>query len=122
MKNLIKALLIALTLSFSALYAGGAHSHGDHAHCEHDTLHEEISNTLAKEIATVEVKRLVKEKKVPKSWKSTSVSKIGKTHYGDTNDWVVVFNNPKIKKKSKQNLYIFVNIHGKITGANYTGK
>jgi len=120
MKILIKALLIALALSFNMLNAGEGHNHGEH--CEHDTLHKEISNTSAKEIATVEVKRLARDKKISKSWKSTSVSKIGKTHYGDTNDWVVVFNNPKIKKKSKRNLYIFVSIHGKITGANYTGK
>ena len=122
MKNLIKVIFVILSLSFSVLNAGEGHKHGEHAHCEHDTLLKEISSKSAQEIATAEVKRLAKDKKISKSWKSTAVSKIGKTHYGDTNDWVVVFNNPKIKKKSKQNLYIFVNIHGKIMGANYTGK
>jgi len=49
------------------------------------------------------------------------ISKIGKTHYGDTTDWKVGFFNAKIKNKKKQTLYIFVSVHGKITGANYTG-
>ena len=121
MKILIKVLLVSLTLSLTTLYAGDGHNHNEHSQCNHDTLEKGISNTKVKEIATKEVKRLALEKKIAKSWKSTSVSKLGKTHYGDSNDWVVVFNNPKIKKKTKQNLYIFVNVRGKITGANYTG-
>jgi hypothetical protein len=39
-----------------------------------------------------------------------------------TNDWVVSFYNPKIKKKSKQMLYIFVSAYGEVVGVNYTGK
>jgi len=49
------------------------------------------------------------------------ISKIGKTHYGDTNDWVVGFDNLKIKDKTNS-IYIFVSVKGKIVVANYTDK
>jgi len=82
----------------------------------------EISKTSVEEIAKKEVKRLASQKKIPKSWKSMAISKIGKTHYGDSNDWVVGFDNPKIKNKTKRTLYIFVTVKGKVVGANYTGR
>ncbi|MCD6212534.1 MAG: hypothetical protein J7J02_06085, partial [Sulfurovum sp.] len=63
----------------------------------------------------------VAEKKIPKSWESAPISKIGKTHYGDTDDWVVGFDNMKIKNKKRRTLYIFVSVRGEIRGANYTG-
>ena len=126
MKILIKATVITVAL-LTTLYAGdehnhdhSGHNHGAHGH-SHETLQKSISNSAVKTIAIKEVKRLAQEKKIPKSWKSIPVSKIGKAHHGDTNDWVVGFDNSKIKDKTKQTLYIFVSIHGKITGANYTG-
>ena len=96
-----------------------AHNHEEHAH---KTLHEEVTNIAVKKVAKQEVQRLVTTKKIPKSWKSAPILKLGKTHYGDTNDWVVVFENLKIKKETKQKLYIFVNIHGTVVGTNYSGK
>ncbi len=126
MKIFIKVMFLAMILSFTVLFAENnhnkEHNHNEHESCNHDTLQKGISNNSVKEIAIAEVKRLALNKKIPKSWKYMPVAKMGKTHYGDTNDWVVVFNNPKIKKTKKQNLYIFINIHGKIRGANYTGK
>ncbi|MEN8303076.1 MAG: DUF6488 family protein [Campylobacterota bacterium] len=127
MNKLIKATVITMALSLTALYAGdeynhdhSGHNHGSHGH-SHETLHKSVSNTTVKKTAIKEVKRLALEKRIPKSWKSVPVAKIGKAHHGNTNDWVVGFENPKIKDKTKQTLYIFVSIHGQITGANYTG-
>ena len=127
MNLLIKTTIIAMALSLTTLYAGdehnhdhSGHNHGAHGH-SHETLQKSISNSAVKTVAIKEVKRLAQEKKIPKSWKSAAVAKIGKAHHGDTNDWVVGFNNSKIKDKTKQTLYIFVSVHGQITGANYTG-
>jgi len=125
----IKATVVALALSFTILHAGDAHNHNhsEHSHDTHghshkyEALKNEISKKEVEEIAKKEVIRLALEKKVPKSWKTMPISKIGKTHYGDTTDWKVGFDNLKIKDKTKQTLYIFVNVHGKVTGANYTG-
>jgi len=125
MKIILKATAITLLLTITTLYASSEHNHSEHNHTahghKHETLQKGISNTAVKEIAIQEVKRLALAKKIPKSWKSIPVTKIGKAHYGDTNDWVVGFDNPKIKDSTKQTLYIFVSIHGKIMGANYTG-
>ena len=122
MKILIKAMLISVALSFTTLYAGDGHSHSGHNHVSHDALQKEMTNTAVKKIAKQEVKRLASKKKIAKSWKSMPISKIGRTHHADTNDWVVVFENLKIKNKARQNLYIFVSVYGDVTGANYTGE
>jgi len=117
MSKLIQIIFMALLLSFTALHAEHAHTKS----CLHKTLSNEISNEEVKKVATKEVKRLASEKKIAKSWKSAPILKIGRTHYGDSDDWIVVFNNVKIKKKSRKKLYIFVSKQGKIRGANYTG-
>ena len=117
MKKFIKIAVVALSLSFSVLHAEHAHHEG----CQHKTLTNEINNEAVKQAAKEEVQRLATEKKISKSWKSAPILKIGRTHYGDSDDWIVVFNNPKIKKKSRKKLYIFVSKQGKIRGANYTG-
>ena len=114
MKKFIQALTIVLALSFTALYA----EHTDH---KHKTLSNAISSEAVQNIAIKEVKKLASQKKISKSWKSIPILKIGRTHYGDNDDWIVIFNNPKIKKKLRKNLYIFVSKQGKIRGANYTG-
>ncbi len=127
MKTLIKTTVITVALTLTTLYAQDGHSscnnHNEHGHNhKYEALKNEIDKTSVEKIAKKEVKRLASQKKIPKSWKSMPISKIGKTHYGDTNDWVVGFNNPKIKDKTKRTLYIFVSVKGKIVGANYTGK
>ena len=139
MKKTVKVAALTVALSITTLYAG--HSHDEHSHEGHsheghkETTHEghghshrydaiknEVSKESVEEAASQKVKSLVLEKKIPSSWKSMAISKIGKTHYGDSNDWVVAFDNIKIKDKKKRTLYIFVTTHGDIAGANYTGK
>ena len=117
MKKLIQVVTIGLALSFTSLYA----EHKPHANCKHKALSNDISSEAVQNIAIKEVQRLASEKKISKSWKGVAILKIGRTHYGDNDDWIVIFNNPKIKKKSRKNLYIFVSKQGIIRGANYTG-
>ena len=137
---MIKATIITLAvLSTITLYAGSDHPHVENGHEGHDHaqkenkheghghshrydhLKNEVSKETVEKAAVQEVQKLVAEKKIPKSWKHVPISKIGKTHYGDTNDWVVGFDNMKIKNKARQTLYIFVSVRGEIRGANYTG-
>ena len=137
---MIKATVVTLALSATTIVAGSGHSHEEHSHEGHDHSQKEhsheshghshryddIKNEVSKETvekaAKQKVQSLVAEKKIHKSWASMPISKIGKTHYGDTNDWVVGFDNMKIKNKKRQTLYIFVSVYGEIRGANYTGK
>jgi len=140
MTKLIKATVVTLALSFTTIYAGNGHSHEEDSHKGHDhstkehnneshghshrydDLKNEVSKETIEKAAKQKVQSLVAEKKIPKSWESAAISKIGKTHYGDTDDWVVGFDNMKIKNKKRRTLYIFVNVRGEIRGANYTGK
>ena len=139
MPKLIKATLITLALSSITIVAGSGHSHDEDSHKGHDHSQKEnthkshghshhvnpFKNEVSKEkiekAAIKEVQSLVAKKKIPESWKHVPISKIGKTHYGDTDDWVVGFDNMKIKNKKRRTLYIFVSVRGEIRGANYTG-
>lgn len=117
MKTLIKATVVTLALSITALYAGSGHGHS------HDvSSKKEISKTSIQKIAKQEVKRLTLAKKIDNNWLFIPISKMKKTQYNYNNEWVVSFENSKIKDKTKQTLYIFVSVYGNITGANYTGK
>ncbi len=138
-KKLIKATIATLILSSITIYAGSDHPHeGDnheghdhsqkednhksHGHLHrYDDLKNEVSREAIEKTAIQKVQSLVLEKKISATWKDMPISKIGKTHYGDTNDWVVGFYNKRIKNKKRQTLYIFVSVRGEIRGANYTG-
>ena len=127
LKKLIKATVVTIALSSTTIYAGNGHSPEEHSHEGHghshryDALKNEVSKETIEKAAKQKVQSLVAEKKIPKSWESVPISKIGKTHYGDTDDWVVGFDNMKIKNKKRRTLYIFVSVRGEIRGANYTG-
>ena len=139
MTKLIKATVITLALSTITIVAGSDQPHEEHGHEGHDNSkkenthkghahshrYDEIKNEVSKETiekaAKKKVESLVAEKKIHKSWGSVPISKIGKTHYGDTDDWVVGFDNVKIKNKERRTLYIFVSVRGEVRGANYTG-
>ncbi len=72
--------------------------------------------------ARQELQRLVKNKKVSKTFLEVKDEKIQRTRYRLLNDWVVIYHNPKIKKTKYQNLHIFIGEFGDIKGANYSGK
>lgn len=116
MTKSIKATLILLTLTFSTLYAQNGYDY--YYYGNGGTTNNKLNKASISKIAKEEVKRLIFERKIPKNWKSMPISKIKKSN---SNDWIVTFNNLKIKDVSKQNLYIFVNLYGSIKGVNYTG-
>ena len=110
MKKSIKATVVTLALGFTTIYAESTHDHSPEEHSSHkghdhsqkednpeshghshryDDLKNEVSKETIEKVAKQKVQSLVAEKKIHKSWKSVPISKIGKTHYGDTDDWVV---------------------------------
>jgi len=116
MTNLLKASLILLTLLFTSLSAKNGY---DYYHYGNGgSNYKKLNKSSITQIAKAELKRLTMKKKVPKSWKSIQVSTIKKSN---TDDWKIVFKNENIKDKSKQKLYVFIGIYGKIKGVNYTG-
>jgi len=116
MTRLIKPLLVILALTFSTLYAKNGYDY--YYYGNGGSTYKKLNKTSITKIAKAEVKRLTMKKKIPKSWKSIPIATINKSN---TDDWMVTFNNFKVKNKSKQTLYIFLGIYGKIKGVNYTG-
>jgi len=117
MTKLMKASLILLALTFTTLYAKNGYDY--YYYGNGGSTYKKLNKTAITKIAKAEVKRLTMKKKIPKSWKSLPISKM---HKSDNDDWIVTFNNLKIKNRSKQNLYIFIDIYGQIQGVNYTGR
>ncbi len=117
MTRLIKLTIALLALTFTTLYAENGY---DYYYYGNDgSTNNKLNKTAISKIAKAELKRLTMTKKIAQSWKSTPISKIRKSK---TDDWMVTFNNLKIKNKSKRYLYIFVGLYGKIKGVNYTGR
>ena len=112
----IKVFLILFVFTFTVLHAKNGY---DYYHYGNGgSSYTKLNKTSILKIAKAEVRRLTMKGKIPHSWKSIPVSKI---HKSNTDDWMVIFNNTKIKDRSKQKLYIFIGIYGKVKGVNYTG-
>ncbi|MBC8238266.1 MAG: hypothetical protein H8E76_08545 [Helicobacteraceae bacterium] len=122
MKILINTIALMAALVFTTSHASENRDHAGHNHPTHELLDNAKCSTEIQEIAKQEVQRLVLEKKIAKSWKSASILKMGKAQNSFTDDWVVVFENLKIKNKKRQNLYIFIGAYGEFAAANYTGR
>lgn len=115
MKRLIGITITAMFLASAVVYAHG-HSHGDgHNHVK------EYSKVNIKNIANKRVQDLVKEEIIDKSWSNTSHDKMEKKEFNHHLEWVVSYKNLKITDESKQTLYVFVTLTGKVVGSNYTG-
>ena len=122
MKILINTIALLFTLFFTTSHASENRNHAGHNHPTHELLDNAKCSTEIQEIAKQEVKRLILEKKISKSWKSSPILKMGKAQNSFTDDWVVVFQNLKIKNEARQNLYIFIGAYGDFAAANYTGR
>ena len=122
MKTIIKTTLALLTLTFTSLYASGSHAHnadGGHGHVHKK---EAVSKSVIEVNAKTELESLVKKQKIDKLWSGTSVKEMRQKKFHHNTEWVVSFKNTKVEDKTKQTLYIFVDLEGKTTGANFTGK
>ena len=117
MKILKSTLLVSLlALGTTNLYAGSTHSHGSSTH-----IHEKINETKAKNIAKSMKDGLVKKGTINNTWQNIDASKVEKIIFGKNEEWVVSFTNPKVQDKSNQTLYVFVDLYGEVTGANFSG-
>lgn len=114
----IKDILIAVAVilgTHTIIYAHG--SSKDHTHHK-----SELHKASIKNIARLQVKRFVLAKKLERSWNSVTVDKMEKKLFNGKEEWVITFNNTKEADPAKQMLYIFVDIYGEYTGANFTGE
>lgn len=118
MKKIITKVAVAaiLTLAVIPLYAGAGH---DHSHSSSKT---KINEAKAKEIAIRVVKNYTLDGKLDKSWENVSIDTIKQQTYQSVPEWVVTFKNQKEPNPKQQNLYVFVNQYGEMTGANFTAQ
>ena len=101
-----------ITFGFTPLAAhGGTHTHES----------SEIPETKVKNIASTYVDKLINDGKIERSWAKSSIIDSEKKIFNKNVEWVVSFGNDYLNDVEKQILYIFVNMDGKVTGANYTG-
>ena len=126
-KTLMKTTIVGLALASGILYAHGSHKHAGHG----DTpTQDELSTEHIQRVSTEEIQRvankqrmnLIEKEKIEKSWLDTPILNMEKKQFNRNTEWVVSYKNKEIKDQMKQTLYIFVNLYGKVTGANHTGK
>ena len=123
MKHLIKTSIITTGLTLTVLMAETCQSHGGHNHGHgHDHAKKEISQSSVQTRAKAYLLQLIKDKKLDKSWADINSTQVKKEELGDNKEWIVNFNNTKIKEKQKQKLYIFLSLYGKIIGSTYASK
>ena len=128
MKTLMKTTIVGLALTSGTLYASGSHEHADHGgqsptQGELSTEHiQKVSTEEIQRVANKQLMNLIEKEKIEKSWSDTPILNMKKKQFHHNTEWVVSYKNKEIKDKTKQTLYIFVSLYGKVTGANHTGK
>ena len=95
MTKLMKLIAI-LALTFSVASGYGHHNH------KHS-----VSKSGIQQIAKKELSLLVKNEKVAKSWADAHLLSTKEKEFDKFTEWVVQFENTKMKDKSKQNLIYF---------------
>ena len=116
MKNVVAALLFSSLLfayPIGPVMAGAGHRHGPI---------KAISSEQAKSQASKFIAKLAVAKKIDSSWAKIVADKVEKRTFSQGSEWVVTFNNNKIKDPSKRILYLFLSLGGDTLGANYTGE
>ena len=95
------------------------------------TKHEHNHSCAAKvELSKREIQRaarkrlwmLAQNRNITDSWLEVPIMSTNKKKFGYLVEWVVHLQNLSIEDKKKQNIYIFVNLYGHVTGVNYIGK
>lgn len=115
MKQLITTLLLLLTLNATTMYAANGQNY-----YRYGDIDTKLNKRAILEIAKQELRRLVLKKKIPKSWKSVTESKIEKNKNSSSNSWKASFYNAKIKNKKKQTIQILVSKNGDVIGTAYS--
>ena len=115
MKKLITTTLISIILGFTTLCAANGQNY-----YRYGDIDTKLNKRAILEISKQELRRLVLEKKIPRSWKSAPLTKIERNQHSNSNSWIVSFNNTKIKKAKRQTLNILVDVDGNIKGAAYS--
>ena len=108
MKKLL-ATLLSILISSSLAFAHSNHVHGP------------VDEKAVIELANKTVIKLADKGKIDKTWKDVKANKPFQKEFKKGKEWVVTFDNLKVKDKSKQKLYVFVSLEGKVLASNFSG-
>lgn len=127
MKKAIAITLMTTTLGGGwfgfTLNAGGGHEHGPGGHTHsHAPVKEQVSTNEVISSANQHVQELVKAKKIDAGWEECAPLKTEQKRFNANLEWVVTYQNTKVTDPAKQNLYVFVDLYGKVKAANHSGK
>ena len=115
MRNILFIALTLFVFTGTAAFAGaggGGHSHAPAA---------PVSKDQALVKATEIVKLIVEKGKLDSTWAAVEPTSGAKQQSKFGNEWVVIFNNPKIEDSAKQKLYVFLTMGGEYKAASYSG-
>ena len=122
-------IIVAMFLTINPLYAKDyVHDKDElflktkHEHNHSCADKEELFKKGIQRAARKRLWMLAQEKKIVASWLEVPIVSTDKKKFGYYVEWVVNLNNPNIKDKSKQNIFIFVDLYGHVKAVNYTGK
>ena len=92
----------------------------DHAHScfiKTELPKKEIQRAARKKLWT-----LTQDKKIDSSWLSVPIVSTNKQRLKFEVEWVIHFQNLRVKNKNKQNIYVVVDLYGHGTDASYTSR
>jgi hypothetical protein len=116
MKKLLMITIITASLGATDLVLAdersGCHFHGNKA----------ASSETVAGCALQRKEILIKNGKIDKSWQPISQDKIEQVEGKKGKEWMVTFQDPNAKDKTKETLYMFFTTTGNFIAANFTGK
>ena len=108
MRNILLSAVILTTFASPAL-----------AHPEHDEMPRPAVRKPMAEVAKSEVIKLVTQAKLPASWSSAKAINTETRVIKGAQCWVITFQNPAVKLKSKRTLYISMAQNGDFVSHSY---
>lgn len=104
--------IIPLSANEGKIYKDVGHIHS----------HECIKKADIELLADKQLASLVYDKKIPNSWLKADALDVKKRQFEYTTEWLVRFKNTQIEDKTKQVIYIFINLSGEVVSTTYTDK
>ena len=93
-----------------------------HEHNHSCAVKEELDKKNIQRAARKRLWMLVQRKKIDASWLKVPIVSTDKKKFGHLVEWVVILEDLNVKNEKKQQIYIFVDFYGHVTGVNYIGK
>lgn len=113
-QHIARALIVALALGAAAPAVAHPEGHGPQVM----TVDKSVAEARAKSV----VRTLIDRDTVEASWATINPTSAQLRAGRDGLEWVVLFENPKVRDPAKRKLYVFLTADGGYLAANHTGR